>query len=569
MKVLTTLCCFVILQTFGLAQEKPIHDALHVKGSVHAIRPHHPKYGNPSSVASIGPDGVFLADVGPQGYEKSLMNKLQEQGNNRVKYVVTTHHHGDHSEGLEYFSKMGNVTLISPTKQRKYLSSSRVFLEGGGHKKSALPKMTFNDKLTVFMNNEEIEVFTGLNASGHTGGDAFIYFKTSDVLYLGDYVFLNHFPIIDLDNEGSVDGFLENMKSILGDFSDETIIVPGHGTLSPNKIELLTIKDLEVYYQDLKESIEWIRTEIKSGKTLGEIQKVGLPEKFDSFDENYIYISNKRWIKIVFEDYYLFSQKVLFSQLTDNNWDIYAISSENKGLKRITNDSHKDFQSDYSKTNNSVVFDSYRDQNTRNIFTLNVAKGEITQLTNLETRDGHPVWSPDGRKIAFQSSRTGNPEVYIMDSSGDNIEQLTFDDAFDGIPKWSPDGKFLAFNSNRDGHPNVFTLDLDKRKLVQITSNESHNFIQDWVSQNELLILTDLSKQRQMTILDIEQGSTVKTIPTDNDVTYARCNKKGQIVYSAKEDSGSINIFLTNINDMSIQKLTDSVNEKRFPVFME
>jgi TolB protein len=66
------------------------------------------------------------------------------------------------------------------------------------------------------------------------------------------------------------------------------------------------------------------------------------------------------------------------------------------------------------------VFDSYRDKNSRNIFTLNVSNGEIIQLKNLETRDGHPVWSPDGNKIAFQSSRTGNPEVFIMDINGKN-----------------------------------------------------------------------------------------------------------------------------------------------------
>ena len=64
---------------------------------------------------------------------------------------------------------------------------------------------------------------------------------------------------------------------------------------------------------------------------------------------------------------------------------------------------------------------------------------EITQLTNLDTRDGHPVWSPDGSKIAFQSSRTGNPEVFIMNDNGENVEQLTFNTEFDGIPKWSPD----------------------------------------------------------------------------------------------------------------------------------
>ncbi|MFI1772726.1 MBL fold metallo-hydrolase [Thalassobellus citreus] len=568
MKILITIFSFIIIQTMSFAQEKPSHDTLHVKGSVYTIRVDHPKFGNPSSVASIGEEGVFLADVGPQGYEEMLLNKLKELGNNNVKYIVTTHHHGDHTEGLEYFSKMENVTLISPTKQRTYLGSSMIFLNGDTHKESTLPKITFDDKITVYINNEEIEIFTGINTNGHTGGDAFIYFKTSDVLYLGDYVFLNHFPIIDLNNGGSIDGFLDNMKSILSDFSDETIIVPGHGTLAPNKIELLTVKDLKVYYENLRESVDWVRNEIKSGKTLTEIQDKGLPIKFDSFNENYIYISNKRWIKIVCEDYNLFAPKILYSELKDNNWDIYSITTESKTINRITNDSLKDFQSDYSKINNSIVFDSYRDDNTRNLFTYNVSSGKITQLTNLNTRDGHPVWSPDGSKIAFQSSRTGNPEIFIMDHNGTNVKQLTFNGKFDGIPKWSPNGKLLAFNSNRDGNPNVFTLNLETQELLQITSNESYNFIQDWVSQSEILIITDVLKKRQMQILDIKEGIT-KTLVTAGNLTYARCNNIGQIVFTEKAADGAFDIYLMDIKTEEVKRLTDSKNEKRFPSFMK
>lgn len=303
MKIRLLLFACILIQNLIFSQENHRHDTLHISGSVYAIRVNHPKFGNPSIVASIGKDGVFLADVGPQGHEDSLLNILNQLGNNHIKYIVTTHHHGDHTGGLECFSKNEITTLISPTNQRNYLGTSRIFLNGDTHKVSALPKLTFENKIAVYINDEEIEIFTGINKNGHTGGDAFIYFKTSNVLYLGDYVFLNHFPIIDLGNGGSIDGFLENMKFILNTYSDETVIVPGHGTLAPKAIELLTIKDLKKYYSDLSESVEWIRNEIKSEQTLERIQEKGLPKKFDSFNENFIYINNKKWIAIVFEDY--------------------------------------------------------------------------------------------------------------------------------------------------------------------------------------------------------------------------------------------------------------------------
>jgi Tol biopolymer transport system component len=262
-------------------------------------------------------------------------------------------------------------------------------------------------------------------------------------------------------------------------------------------------------------------------------------------------------------------QTVLYSELRNNNWDIYSISTENGITNRITKNSLKDFQADYSTIQGSIVFDSYSNGNKRNIYRFNVHNGEIIQLTNLDTRDGHPVWSPKGSKIAFQSSRTGNSEVFIMDSNGKNIQQLTFNPEYDGIPKWSPDGKFLAFNSNRNGFPNVFTLNLETIELVQITSTESYNFIQDWISQTEILIISEISEKRQMKILDIKSKSLSKIIPTDNNVTYARSNKNGQIVFTQKTDIGEVNVFLTDIENNSIKQLTNSNNEKRFPVFME
>jgi hypothetical protein len=54
---------------------------------------------------------------------------------------------------------------------------------------------------------------------------------------------------------------------------------------------------------------------------------------------------------------------------------------------------------------------------------------------------------------------------------------------------------------------------LETKELVQITSNESYNFVQDWVTETEILIITDLSEKRQMTILDTAQGSIIKNYP--------------------------------------------------------
>ena len=78
-----------------------------------------------------------------------------------------------------------------------------------------------------------------------------------------------------------------------------------------------------------------------------------------------------------------------------------------------------------------------------------------------DTRNMNPVWSPDGKLIAFVSNRDGGPDIYLMDSSGGSVENLTADEGFDLGPSWSHDGRRIAFVSNRGGDNDLYVLTLD------------------------------------------------------------------------------------------------------------
>jgi len=83
------------------------------------------------------------------------------------------------------------------------------------------------------------------------------------------------------------------------------------------------------------------------------------------------------------------------------------------------------------------------------IFVMDSDGRSEVRLTDDSARDLEPEWSPDGTKIAFSSNRDANFDIYIMDDEGQNLQRITNDPAQDSVPKWSPDGTRLAFFSTR------------------------------------------------------------------------------------------------------------------------
>jgi len=73
----------------------------------------------------------------------------------------------------------------------------------------------------------------------------------------------------------------------------------------------------------------------------------------------------------------------------------------------------------------------------------------------------------------FDSERSSNREIYVMDVDGQNVERLTFDPEWDGYPKWSPDGSEIVFQSNRLGRYEVYMISADGTNLRRLTMTKS------------------------------------------------------------------------------------------------
>ena len=126
-----------------------------------------------------------------------------------------------------------------------------------------------------------------------------------------------------------------------------------------------------------------------------------------------------------------------------------------------------------------VAFESFRDGNYE-IYVMGANGSAPTNITQHDARDSSPAWSPDGRQIAFVSDRNGdrelykgsglyNSDIFLMNADGTGVEQLTFEPGNGaGGPAWSPDGSSIAFVSSGE----IFAIELASGDVRRISNND-------------------------------------------------------------------------------------------------
>ncbi len=164
---------------------------------------------------------------------------------------------------------------------------------------------------------------------------------------------------------------------------------------------------------------------------------------------------------------------------TDGKLQIDTAQPDGSDKKNLLPHAAFDESPRWSPDGKTIAFTSTRGKN-QDIWTMNAQGKDLKKLTSDTAADNSPSWSPDGKRIAFTSARSGNFEIWSMNADGSDQKKLTDHPRMDYWPVWSPDGKRIAFTSNRDGNYEIYVMDADGKNAVNVTKHPGNDNFAAW-----------------------------------------------------------------------------------------
>lgn len=172
------------------------------------------------------------------------------------------------------------------------------------------------------------------------------------------------------------------------------------------------------------------------------------------------------------------SRQIAFSSNRAGAWQVFTARADGSGQQQITKDGAGRLGPVWSPDYQLMAY-AGKDGDSWHIYVMpapgpdgtGARPDQARQLTFAEGNDLAPIFSPDGKRIVFESNRDGNSEIYVMNVDGSNQRNISNSPSTnDQGPIWSPDGKQVLFYSGRAGNWDLFLVSADGQNLVNLTN---------------------------------------------------------------------------------------------------
>jgi Tol biopolymer transport system component/predicted Ser/Thr protein kinase len=176
-------------------------------------------------------------------------------------------------------------------------------------------------------------------------------------------------------------------------------------------------------------------------------------------------------------------REIVFSSDRAGDFGLWRISISGGTPERLAVGGDNASQLSISRQGNRLAY--VQELYDANIWRIELPNSKVgsnspTKLIASTMSEEGPQYSPDGKRMVFESGQRGNSEIWVCDSDGTNPIQLTSYDRLTGTPRWSPDGRHIAFDSRAESHSDIYVTSAEGGSPRRITTGTSDDVVPSW-----------------------------------------------------------------------------------------
>jgi TolB protein len=229
------------------------------------------------------------------------------------------------------------------------------------------------------------------------------------------------------------------------------------------------------------------------------------------------------------------------------NKEIYLSDYDGHNAAQLTSDKSIVLSPRWSPDGKRIIYNSYRDNKGPKLYMRDLSTGAVRTVSGRSGLNIGATWSPDGTRVALTLSEKGDSDIFLIDLNGNIVQKLTDHWAIDVSPSFSPDGSRMAFVSNRaGGTPQIYVMNISDGAVERITFESKYCTSPSWSSRNRIAFAA--VSQGLLDIYTIApDGSRMRRVTSGTGNNEDPCwSPDGRYIVFSSNRNGRYHLYLTN-----------------------
>ena len=244
--------------------------------------------------------------------------------------------------------------------------------------------------------------------------------------------------------------------------------------------------------------------------------------------------------------------------------EIYVCDYDGHDVRPITRDKSIAILPRWSPDGKKIVYNSYKHGGPM-LYLKNIASGAVRRLSGRSGLNIGASWAPNGKEIALTMSHRGNPDIFTINLQGKILKQLVKNWGIDVSPAFSPDGDKIAFVSNRSGSPQIHVLDIKSGKEERLTYEGRYNTSPSWSSRNQIAFTSMKEGRFEICTMEANGGRLRRVTDNEGNNEDPCWSPDGRYIMFSSNREGHYHIYLMNANGQNQRRITSGKGDQTAP----